>query len=365
MLGILSKTVLFPYYMALKVRHFLYDKNIKKSTSWPVPVICVGNITVGGTGKTPHTEMLIRLLGEKYNIAVLSRGYKRESKGFRIARITDSFKEVGDEPLQIKQKFPDLTVAVCKSRREGIEKLLALPEGKKRGLQDGTRPQVIILDDGFQHRKVKPSHSIVLVNYNKPIFGDNLLPIGSLRDLPGQIKRAESVIISKSPVAIYLDGIMDQERTVEAVKQEESMWRKNLALSDAQRLYFSVIKYGEPLPVFHDKADSRYIYSKSAIFFTGIANDLEFRNNLVAKYKVLDSIKFADHKNFSKSDIRHINSWARKNPTAAIFTTEKDSKRLLTSKGLDENVISRLFYIPIEVTIVPQLKEQEFIEGLI
>ena len=365
MLGILSKTVLFPYYMALKVRHFLYDKNIKKSTSWPVPVICVGNITVGGTGKTPHTEMLIRLLGEKYNIAVLSRGYKRESKGFRIARITDSFKEVGDEPLQIKQKFPNLTVAVCKSRREGIEKLLTLPEGKKGGLEDGTRPQVIILDDGFQHRKVKPSHSIVLVNYNKPIFGDNLLPIGSLRDLPGQIKRANSVVISKSPVAIYSDGIMDQERTAEAVKQEEAMWRKNLALSDAQRLYFSVIKYGEPMPVFHDKADSRYIYSKSAIFFTGIANDLEFRNNLVAKYKVLDSIKFADHKNFSKSDIRHINSWAKKNPTAAIFTTEKDSMRLLKLEGLDENVISRLFYIPIEVTIVPQLKEEEFIAGLI
>lgn len=364
MLGLTSKTLLFPYWLALKTRHFLYDKNIKKSASYPVPVVCVGNITVGGTGKTPHTEMLIRLLQQRYNIAVLSRGYKRETKGFRIAGITDTFREVGDEPLQIKQKFPHITVAVCSSRREGIEKLLALPQKENGVQQTATRPELIILDDAFQHRKVKPSHSIVLVNYNKPIYNDNLLPIGSLRDLPEQIKRANSVIVSKSPVAVYIDTILDQERTAEVVAREEQLWRKNLNLKEHQKLYFSIIKYGEPLPVFHNEADNRYIYSKSAIFFTGIANDTEFRNNLVANYKVLDSLKFADHRKFSKSDIRHINSWAGKHPTAAIFTTEKDSKRLLASKGLAPSVVSRLFYIPIEVAIVPQAKEQEFIQTL-
>lgn len=364
MLGIASKTLLFPYWLILKTRHFLYDKNIKKSESYPIPIVCVGNITVGGTGKTPHTEMLIRLLGDRYNIAVLSRGYKRKSKGFRIAEVTDTYKDVGDEPLQIKQKFSDVTVAVCKSRREGIGKLLALPEAECGGYVAGTKPDMIILDDGFQHRKVRPSHSIVLVNYNRPIFGDNLLPIGSLRDLPEQIKRADSVIISKSPVAVYSDGIMDQERTGDAVALEEKLWREKLNLGVRQKLYFSIIKYGTPQPVFHDKADSRYIYSKNAIFFTGIANDAEFKNNLVGSYKVLDSIKFADHKNFSKSDIRHINSWAKKHPTAAVFTTEKDSKRLLELKGLDPGVVSRLFYIPIEVEIVPQLKEREFVADL-
>ena len=356
MLGLSSKTLLFPYWLALKIRHFLYDKNIKKGSSWPVPVICVGNITVGGTGKTPHTEMIIRLLGEKYRIAVLSRGYKRESKGFRIAQVTDTFKEVGDEPLQIKQKFPHITVAVCKSRREGIEKLLALPEAGQ--------PELIILDDGFQHRKVKPAHSVVLVNYNRPIVGDNLLPLGMLRDLPEQIKRAESVIISKSPIAVYTDGIMDQIRTAEVVEAEEKKWRGEMKLLGQQKLYFSEIRYGAPLAVFYGQGDSRYIYSKTAIFFTGIANDSEFRNNLVANYKVLDSLKFADHKNFSKADVRKINAWAKKHPTAAIFTTEKDSKRLVSVKGLDKNVISRLFQIPIEVSIFPDSKAQEFIGSL-
>ncbi len=382
MLGTASKIFLFPYWLTLNIRHFLYDKNIKKGSTYPVPVICVGNITVGGTGKTPHTEMLIRLLGEKYNVAVLSRGYKRESKGFRIADINDTFKDVGDEPLQIKQKFPHITVAVCKSRREGIEKLLALPEAGLFGSAQqnqsqpnpaqqnsnrtgAVRPELIILDDGFQHRKVKPSHSVVLVNYSRPIVGDNLLPIGMLRDLPQQIKRAESVIISKSPVAVYTDGIMDQARTADIVAEEEKQWREQMKLSAQQKIYFSEIRYSSPIAVFYGRGDARYIYSKTAIFFTGIANDTEFRNNLVANYKVLDSIKFADHKKFSKSDVRHINSWAKKHPTAAIFTTEKDSKRLLATKGLDKDVISRLFYIPIEVAIVPDVKEREFVESLV
>ncbi len=362
MLGTASKIFLFPYWLALKIRHFLYDKNIKKGSSCSVPVVCVGNITVGGTGKTPHTEMIIRLLGEKFKIAVLSRGYKRQSKGFRIAQVTDTYKEVGDEPLQIKQKFPNITVAVCKNRREGLEKLLALPQGAAG--QGACRPELIILDDGFQHRKVKPAHNVVLVNYNRPIVGDNLLPIGLLRDLPEQIRRADSVIISKSPIAVYTDGIMDQSRTAEVVEAEERHWRGQMKLSAQQRLYFSEIRYGSPLAVFYGEGDTRYIYSKTAIFFTGIANDTEFRNNLVANYKVLDSLKFADHKNFSKADVRRINSWARKNPTAAIFTTEKDSKRLVSVKGLDKSVISRLFYVPIEVAIFPRSKEKEFVEQL-
>ncbi|MBR5856522.1 MAG: tetraacyldisaccharide 4'-kinase [Bacteroidales bacterium] len=352
MLGILSKTILFPYWLALKTRHFLYDKNIIKGREFDVPVVCVGNITVGGTGKTPHTEMLIRMLAGKYNIAVLSRGYRRKTKGFRIASVNDTFREVGDEPLQIKQKFPNVTVAVCSNRVEGIEKLLALPEGVKGEQQDSTKPELIILDDAYQHRKVKPSHSIVLINWSRPIFGDDLLPIGRLRDLPEQIKRANTVIVTKSPVAVETDGIIDEERTALAVKAEEAKWRRNLHLRDDQKLLFSIINYCAPQPVFNSIGDSRYIYSGKAIYFTGIANDAEFRNNLVRKYKILDSLKFADHKNFSRLDVRQINSWASKNPTAVIFTTEKDSKRLLQCSALSQSVKSRLFYIPIETVIV-------------
>lgn len=386
MLPFKSKLLLFPYWVILKIRHSLYDRKIKKSTSYNVPIICVGNITVGGTGKTPHTEMLIRLLRDKYKVAVLSRGYKRKTKGFRIAQLSDTFEQVGDEPLQIKQKFPDILIAVCASRREGIEKLLALPEeaqdacavaagcgasqpasgncGNTHPAAAIYRPTLIILDDAFQHRKVTPSHSVVLMNYSNPIYNDNLLPLGTLRDLPEQIKRADSVIISKSPLFGEMrgvDGIIDQQEALKQVEEKGEEWRRNLGLKEHQKLYFSTISYGEPLPVFPYEADNRYIYSKNAVYFTGIANDKEFRDNIVGFHKIQDAIKFADHRNFSESDIAKIHHLAAKYSTAVVFTTEKDSKRLITNRYLNADLRKRLFYIPIEVEILPTVKKEEFI----
>ena len=350
MLPLKSKILLFPYWAALKIRHFLYDRGIYRSTEYPVPVICVGNITVGGTGKTPHTEMIIRMVQEKYRIAVLSRGYKRKTKGFRIASVSDTFAEVGDEPLQIKQKFPEIIVAVCEDRRTGIEKLLALPESGNGPL----RPQLIILDDAFQHRKVKPSHNIVLINWHNPIFSDNLLPLGRLRDLPEQIKRAHSVIVTKSPRFGEHDGIIDAPLAAEQIAPVAQEWRTRLGLRDDQKLYYSCIFYGSPLPVCPGEGDNRYIYSGSAVFFTGIANDTEFRNHLVGSYRILDSIKFPDHCNFTRSNIKEINIWAAKYPTSVVLTTEKDSKRLMGNPYLSEELKRRLFFIPIEVKILGQ-----------
>ncbi len=351
MLPLKSKILLFPYWLALKARHFLYDKGIKKSHSYPIPVICLGNITVGGTGKTPHTEMIIRMLENKYRIAVLSRGYKRKTKGFRIASPGDTFAQIGDEPLQIKHKFPHITVAVCEDRCKGIESLLALPE-PATGVDGPFRPQLIILDDAFQHRRVKPSHSIVLVNWHRPIFNDNLLPIGRLRDLPEQIRRAQSVIVTKSPLFGEHNGIIDYELAAQQLAPVAKEWRKNLQLMDDQQLCFSCILYDEPLPV-APEADNRYLYAQSAIFFTGIASDTEFRNHIVGRHKVLDSIKFPDHCNFSKGDIREINNWAAQYPTSAVYTTEKDSKRLIGNPHLSEELKKRLFYIPIKTEIIP------------
>lgn len=335
------------------MRHFLYDKGICKSTEYPIPVICVGNITVGGTGKTPHTEMIIRMVQDKYRIAVLSRGYKRKTKGFRIASASDTFAQVGDEPLQIKQKFPNIIVAVCEDRRTGIEKLLSLPE-PCTGAEGPFRPQMIILDDAFQHRKVKPSHNIVLINWHNPLFTDNLLPIGRLRDLPEQIRRAHSVIVTKSPRFGEHDGIIDAPLAAQQIAPVAKEWRERLGLRDDQKLCFSCIFYGSPLPVCQAEGDNRYIYSGSAVFFTGIANDTEFRNHVVGSYKVLDSIKFPDHYNFSRSNIKEINKWATKYPTSVVLTTEKDSKRLIGNPYLSEELKKRLFYIPIEVKILPQ-----------
>lgn len=352
MLHFKSKILLFPYWIALKIRHFLYDKGLKKSVGYPVPVICIGNITVGGTGKTPHTEMIIKLLQKKVRVAVLSRGYKRKSKGFRIATLQDTYREIGDEPLQIKQKFPNITLAVCADRREGIERLLALPIAKGLDAVGDFRPEVIILDDAFQHRHVKPSHSIVLMNYNNPIFNDDLLPIGTLRDLPEQICRANSVIVTKSPLFGEHDGIIDDALAAEQIAPIEKSWRKKLGLREDQQLYFSSIFYGEPVGV-DAGADKRYLYSKSAIYFTGIANDGEFRDFISGGYKILNSIKFPDHHNFSKRDIKNINAWSEKHPSSIIFTTEKDSKRLINNPWLSSDVKKRLFYIPIEVRVTP------------
>lgn len=364
MLPLQSKLLLFPYWLALKARHFLYDNGIKKSAEYPVPVICIGNITVGGTGKTPHTEMIIRMLQDKCRIAVLSRGYKRETKGFRIASVSDTYKEIGDEPLQIKQKFPHITVAVCADRREGIEKLLALPSEPQDCAPD-LRPDMIILDDAFQHRRVKPSHSIVLMGWNRPIFEDNLLPLGRLRDLPEQIKRANTVIVTKSPRFGEHDNIIDEPLAVQQIAPVEKQWRSRLGLREEQKLYFSSIFYGEPAGVEPSITDMRYVYSAKAVFFTGIANDTEFRNHLVGKYKIQDSIKFPDHYSFTKNNIKDICNWAAKYPSAAVFTTEKDCKRLMGNPYMSDDLKKRLFYIPIEVRIIPSAGQHNLAASLL
>lgn len=355
MLSFKSKIFLFPYFLVLKIRHFLYDIRVFKSKSYPVPVICIGNITVGGTGKTPHTEMIIRNLEKRYRIAVISRGYKRKSKGFRIVETTDSAAMAGDEPLQIKQKFPDVCVSVCKKRSEAIERLLEMD----------VSPQLILLDDAFQHRSIKPSRSVVLVNYNRSINGDNLLPIGKLRDLPEQIKRADDIIITKAPLLYETDGMTDEYRTAQEVHMEELKWRKELNLSPSQHLYFSTVCYCDPVALFPMEAETRYLYSNNVIYFTGIANNTDFHNYLLSKYTIAASARFPDHKNFSKQNIRHIISLCRLHPTAVVYTTEKDSKRLLLSRHLTKEIKSRLFYIPIEVRIIPTISEKRFIDNLV
>ena len=391
MLGVKSKTLLFPYWAVLAIRNYLYDSGIIKSVKCDVPVISVGNITVGGTGKTPHTEMLVRLLNgcrrgdaagngtcngdvsgnktcksdaadndtdrgsgdgnEICKVGVISRGYKRKTKGYRAVGPSDDFLLCGDEPLQIKRKFPDVDVAVCANRVKAVQKIVA-----------DCGVNLVILDDAFQYRKIIPSHSILLVNYYNSIAGDNLLPVGTLRDLPSQINRADIVIVSKSPDFGDYDGEDNPEMAAAAVEQEEKKWRKELGIKPEQKLYFSTVSYLEAKPVFPQDADSRYLYSKFAMLFSGIANDTDIRRQLVGKYRIVDSLKFKDHKNYSKFDIREISSMARRQPAAVIMTTEKDSVRLLNNDKVPADIRKRLFYLPIEVRIIPQSKMSEFKE---
>ena len=348
----------------------MFDCGLRKSTRTQVPSICVGNITVGGTGKTPHTEMIIRTLLEDAdwsdkNIAVLSRGYKRNTKGFQQVTSDGTAAEYGDEPLQIKKKFPVVTVAVDKSRTEGCE-FLCNPEllqtsKKARHCKDKGVPKadLIVLDDAFQHRSVKANASVVLVDYNRPIFKDHLLPLGRLRDLPERIEAADIVIVSKCP------GDLNA--------WEKSQWAEALGihLYDAaecagkrrngkkQYIFFTKIQYDTPAAIF-EEGDQRYVYSRRLILFSGIANDAPLRAYLSSNYKIVRHLQFPDHHKFSWTDIKSIEDAIRDYPTAVAMTTEKDCQRVRDCKKISDNLKLKLFYIPIKSEFLSYEDKERF-----
>lgn len=365
----IDKILLAPYYLILKLRHFLYDSGIRKSFRSPVPSISVGNVTVGGTGKTPHTEMLIRMLKEGMegaNIAVLSRGYGRKSKGFQQVEENGRASFYGDEPMQIKKKFPDITVAVDKSRKEGTEflsdpeKFKASKKAKKCVAPDFPAADLIILDDAFQHRKLIPDISIVLVDYNHPVSSDHLLPVGRLRDLPEKIYRADMIIVTKCPA--YLD---EWEKTRFAQSSGLSGYRPGECTGTAPggkkiKLFFSTVTYDEPVPVFPE-ADQRYVYSKLLILFTGIADDTPLLKYLCGTYKIVRHLTFPDHHSYNKRDMHLIAGAAEQFPTALVSTTEKDSRRIADLKEeVPETLKKRMFQTPIKVKFLTSEEEELF-----
>lgn len=370
----IDKILLFPYWFTLKLRHLMFDCGIRKSHTTEVPSICVGNITVGGTGKTPHTEMLLRSLladeewGDK-NLAVLSRGYKRKSRGFQQVVAEGTAKEYGDEPLQIKKKFPQVTVAVDKSRKEGCD-FLCHPEALQTSRKarrcrhkDFPAADLIILDDAFQHRKIKPSVSVMLVNYNRPTFKDSLIPIGKLRDLPERTDAADIIIVSKCPPD--LNG------------WEKSKWAEALGISlydgsecygtrkngKKQYIFFTRTDYGTAVPVFPE-GDQRYVYSKKMILFTGIANDTPLRHYLSSNYKIIRHLNFPDHHNFTWSDIKTVEDALKAHPTSVVMTTEKDCQRVCDCRKISDNLKMQMFYIPIKSEFLSDQDKERFITVL-
>lgn len=350
---------MLPYYLTLKIRNGLYNCGLKKVHTCDVPTICIGNITVGGTGKTPHTEMVLRTLlaSEEWgmkNIAVLSRGYKRRSKGFQQVTRDGSAKLFGDEPLQIKKKFPAVTVAVDKNRVEGCDfltcpdKLQTSRKARKCIDKDLPAADVIVLDDAFQYRALKAKYNIVLIDYNRPIYDDRLMPFGRLRDLPERISEADTIVVTKCPA--YMES------------WERTEWLKPLGISNfnpetcvgtysngkKMTIVFTSITYSE-LEAVYDEGDPRYIYSKKAILFTGIAKDTPLRRFLSDSYKIVRHFRYGDHHRFSNSDIREIAGAAKEYATSVVITTEKDSQRVLDNKKVPETLRKRMFRIPIEV----------------
>lgn len=291
-------------------RNLLYDNQILKSKSFDIPTICVGNLSVGGTGKTPMIEFLISRLQHNYRLAVLSRGYKRKSEGFLLGTTNSTVDELGDEPFQILQKFPEITVAVDVDRRNGIMQLETLQ-----------RPDIILLDDAYQHRKVDPSFSILLTTYSNPYFKDWYLPTGNLRDSKYAAKRADCIVVTKCP--------SDLE------ENEMRTYARRLKKADNQNIIFSTLKYDEHLYAEKSNISFEDVRRINFTLVTGIANPISLLNFLKTKQLTFEHLRYADHHSFSSSEIRKLNQ------KGLVITTEKDYVRL-------QGKVDNLYYIRIE-----------------
>lgn len=319
----------------------MFDLGILKSRSYKVPVISVGNITVGGSGKTPHVEYLIRLLRKNSKVAVLSRGYKRKSKGFVLAQESTTMTEIGDEPYQMHKKFKDIYVAVDKNRCHGIEQLIS---------NDSTKnTDVILLDDAYQHRYVKPGLNILLVDYHRLIIYDKLLPAGRLREPMSGKTRADIVIVTKCPKDLK--------------PMSYRVLSRAMNLFPYQQLYFTCLEYGELIPLFEETEKWQKRGSEqdsNVLLLTGIASPEQMEKDLNGKYKSITSLRFSDHHQFDANDAESINNAFSALPSPRIIiTTEKDSTRLEGLEGLSEDVRRNMYVLPIEVKVLLD-KEEKF-----
>ena len=317
---ILLRKILFPlaflYWLITFIRNWLYDKGIYKSSSFDIPIIAVGNLSVGGTGKTPQIEYLIRLLSEKYKVAVLSRGYKRTTEGFILADENATASSIGDEPFQFYSKFPKIQVAVDANRKNGIENLLQLPK----------KPDVILLDDAYQHRKVKAGFYILLTAYDDLFCDDYILPFGNLREPSSGKKRADMIIVTKCP---------NDLSEIAQLKIREK-------LNVKQQVFFTTIQYDDYVFGNDSQLLVSEIQSESKVLVAGIAKPKLFFDFL--KSEKDDTLVFQDHHHFSKQDCEQILAKAN---GRKIITTEKDFVRL---NGLLPK--AQLFYLPIKSTFL-------------
>jgi tetraacyldisaccharide 4'-kinase len=318
----LLRKILFPfailYGLITSVRNFLFDTGVLKSYSFDLPVIAVGNLSVGGTGKTPQIEYLIRLLSDKYKVATLSRGYKRQSEGFVLANEKSDALQLGDEPFQFYQKFRNIQVAVDANRKNGIEQLLS----------NSNAPEVVLLDDAFQHRKVKAGFYIMLTSYGDLYCNDFMLPTGNLRESRSGVQRANVVIVTKCPSGLSLDA--------------QNKIKKELRLSPNQSLFFTFIEYDEVVYSEKETLKVAEIKSVEKILLAGIAKPESFFAYL--KEENDECLTFPDHHHFNESELLEIKKKAN---NKIIVTTEKDYVRL---KG---SILSeQLYFLPIKSTFL-------------
>lgn len=329
----LLKPISWVYGMVVAVRNKLFDWGVLKSHTFDVPVVVVGNLAVGGTGKTPHTEYIVDMLRQEYHIGVLSRGYKRKTKGFVLAGQRSTPNDIGDEPYQIYQKFGhQVRVAVCESRVKGIKELLRLD------------PQInlIVLDDAFQHRYVHPTATVVLTEWNRPVYNDDLLPLGRLREPMRGLLRADIVIVTKCPAEMRPIDI--------------SLVYDHLNLFPYQTVYYSRYRYGSLVSVFSDEV--KYVPAldwmtdqDAVLVLSGIANPRPMLH-FIRSHRVKATLaRYPDHHNFTRHDfeeiLRKFNAMDGRNKY--IITTEKDAVRIANNPYYPHELKAVTFYLPIKV----------------
>ncbi len=327
------KILSFFYGAIVSFRNELFNLKILPSHEFDIPVISIGNITVGGTGKTPHTEYIANLLKKSFKVATLSRGYKRKTRGFNLVEPTSKVSQVGDEPLQIKNKFNELTVAVDANRVRGIKQLLELPN----------KPDVILLDDAFQHRYVTAGINILLTDYNRLITTDSLLPYGRLRESASNKSRATIIIVTKCPA--------------ELKPIDERIITKELEIRPYQDLFFSKIEYGPLLPVFDKDVKSatiELIEGLAVLLVTGIANSAPLKSYLTHDTHDIQEINFPDHHQYTAKDIEKVKTRFESITTSnkIIITTEKDMIRLRDMDALPDAIRKNLYYIPLTISFL-------------
>lgn len=329
------KILLFPlsiiYGIVVHLRNILFDIGIFPSKEFNIPIISVGNISAGGTGKTPLIQYLAELLKDEFVVAVLSRGYKRKSKGFILADELSDAELIGDEPSQIKNRYPELIVAVCNNRVEGVRRIL----------NKHPETEVILLDDAFQHRFIKPGLSILLIDFNNPVTKDYLLPVGLLREPASGMKRANIVIVSKCPEKLKP---IDQRIMI-----------KELKLFPFQHLFFSSVNYGNILPVFKEykSIDNEMLKKDKAeiILFTGIANPRPLKHYIRKISVKIHQLAFPDHHQYTMKDIQKLENIfdSIDSDIKFILSTEKDAARLRIINEIPEKLKKAMYFIPIAI----------------
>lgn len=321
------------YGVCTEARNMLFDSGILKSKSYPVPIINVGNITVGGTGKTPHVEYLIRLLSDRYRVAVLSRGYRRKTRGYILATEDSTPAEIGDEPWQMKHKFPHIHMAVDGNRRRGVERLMK---------DEATRDvEVILLDDAFQHRYVKPGLNILLTDYHRILTDDCLLPAGRLRENAMGRYRADLIVVTKCPCAL--------------TPMEYRVLRSDISPNLSQQLFFSRLNYGSMLQGVFSKKMIPFVSLKNTnvLMVTGIGSPEQMECDMVPMVRSIKTLVYPDHHNFTIKDIAAIQeAYDAMAQPCIILTTEKDAARF-QHVGMEAKTLrDRLYFLPIEIVFM-------------